>query len=467
MAASIGNLNVGHTTALASTDTVALNAAAGSAGIVTVAMNTKTRTLTSVTDSAGNSGWVVFDGGGGSGEGNIWIAWNPNLTSAITTITFHYSGTTKVTWTTMEVTGLAGTVQAHGLDHHTVAATTGASALTTTGDVFIVGAAGAPSTTISSVDAPFTLQESDSGSGIGSGMAAVEETSNGTYTATFHYAASVGSTTVIAAFDVAGGASPATIILGEATSTPQAFGPTLVPGAKTLTLGEATSSPSAFGLTLAPGARTITLGEAVSTAAAFGLDVHSVITMHLGVASSTPQAFGLSVTPGGVVLPMGLASSVPTAFGPTLVPGARTLNLGEAVSTPASFGINVRSVSVIPLGIATSTPNALGVDLSPGRATLVLGVAASVPVARGLTVVPGARTITLGEAVSIAQAFGLHLSLLIPASPYPDPRNQIQVVFSANNAPMSPAINQIQLGTSRNFMQLNPSINSIIAIEEA
>jgi len=193
---------------------LSLSCSAGHAVILCIACVTKTRTISSIADSAGNTGWVRANanGGGGSTAGFMDIWWNPSLTSSITSVTLTYSGTTKVQIGVLEVTGLSGTVDVSpARTDTTVAATTTAVAATTTNaDDFLVagyGGVGAPS----SVSSPFTLQASatgGSGVGITVGVATVEEVATGTYTATFTTASQVGSA-LMATFKVtAAGGSP-------------------------------------------------------------------------------------------------------------------------------------------------------------------------------------------------------------------------------------------------------------------
>lgn len=190
---------------------MSLTCSSGSAVILCCACVTKTRTITSVADSATNTGWAHVVGGGGSGAGYCDIWWNPALSSGITTITLTYNLATKVQIGVLEVTGLAGTVDAtNGPTNNTSVTTAPADTVTTTvADDFIVcgiGAVGAPS----SVASPFFLQAgATGGSGVGLriGVAADEEVTTGNYTSTFTTTSEV-STTAIAAFPVSTGTSP-------------------------------------------------------------------------------------------------------------------------------------------------------------------------------------------------------------------------------------------------------------------
>lgn len=184
---------------------MSLVCSAGNAVILLIGLVTKTRTISSVTDSAANSGWVAVVGGGGSTSGYCAIWWNPNLAASITTIQLAYSGTSKCQVGVLEVSGLTGVADSGAATtNHTTAATTAASAITTANaDDFIVAGFGAV-TAASSVAGPFTLSAGASGgSGVGINMSVgtVEELSTGTYTATFTSTSEV-STTSIAGFKV-------------------------------------------------------------------------------------------------------------------------------------------------------------------------------------------------------------------------------------------------------------------------
>lgn len=187
---------------------MAVTCSADHAVILAIACVTKTRTVSSIADSAGNTGWVHLAGGGSSTAGFCDLWWNPNLAAGITSITLTYSGTTKVQVSVLEVSGLTGVADVSaGPTNNTTAATTAAQAVTTTNaDDFIVAAIGAV-TGPSAVAGPFTLSAGATGStgvGISTGVATVEELTTGTYTATFTIPSEV-STTAIASFKVATG----------------------------------------------------------------------------------------------------------------------------------------------------------------------------------------------------------------------------------------------------------------------
>jgi hypothetical protein len=190
---------------------MSLVCSAGSAVILFCACVTKTRTINSVADNVPNAGWAHVVGGGASGAGYCDIWWNPALASGITTVQLSYSGTTKVQIGVLEVTGLAGTIDAtNGPTNNTIATTAPADTVTTTvADDFIVCGCGAV-TVASAVASPFFLQAgATGGSGVGLNMAvaAVEELTTGNYTATFTTVSEV-STTAIAAFPVSTGPPP-------------------------------------------------------------------------------------------------------------------------------------------------------------------------------------------------------------------------------------------------------------------
>lgn len=195
---------------------MSLSCSAGHAVILCCACVTKTRTISSIADSASNTGWARANanGGGSSTAGFMDIWWNPSITSAITTVQLTYSGTTKVQIGVLEVTGLQGTVDVSpARTDTTVAGTSTAVAATTTNadDLLVAGygAVGAPT----SVAGPFTLQASatgGSGVGISVGVATVEEVTTGTYTATFTTPSQVGSATM-ATFKVTTGGGGTTV----------------------------------------------------------------------------------------------------------------------------------------------------------------------------------------------------------------------------------------------------------------
>jgi hypothetical protein len=94
--------------------------------------NTKTRTLTSVTDAAGNTGWALIDQVNSSTTGSIiaWLLPGKNHVGSLV-------GTTMVTANFLSSTGLLGLIECSGLDtsagvdNHTNAGTTSdASAVT-------------------------------------------------------------------------------------------------------------------------------------------------------------------------------------------------------------------------------------------------------------------------------------------------------------------------------------------------
>ena len=346
MSATIVSEAAGHTTTAVSSDTYAIGAtyAAGSAAFIIISCNTKTRTISSVTDSASNTGWVQLCGDGASGAGSVFIWWNPSLPASITSITGHYSGTSKVDWTAMNVTGLAGTVQVTGTStDHTTSATSGSSSMTTTGAAFLVAAACASATTVNSVSGDVTvLQENPSGSGVGQGVAAWSETAAGTYTATFTYGAAATSTTAIVALNLAGGgtvsgtASNVTSAPGAATGVASnhqfsgtAAGPTAAPGAATGAATRHLFSGAASGNTTSPGAVTGTVqnhlfegtasGPTGSSGAATGVaSAHAVHgtaagpTGTSGAASGAASTHTVSATAGGAVPAPGAATGVAT-----------------------------------------------------------------------------------------------------------------------------------------------------------
>lgn len=185
---------------------MSVSCSAGHAVILLIALVTKTRTVSSVADSASNAGWVHVVGGGGSTSGFCDIWWNPSLASSITTITLSYSGTSKCQVGVLEVSGLTGVADSGATStNHTVAATTAAESITTANaDDLIVAGFGAV-TAASSVASPFTLSAGASGGagvGINMSVGTVEELTTGTYTATFTSVSEV-STTAIAGFKVA------------------------------------------------------------------------------------------------------------------------------------------------------------------------------------------------------------------------------------------------------------------------
>lgn len=187
---------------------MSLTCSAGNAVILLAACVTKTRTISSVTDSASNTGWAHANpnGGGASGAGYCDIWWNPALPAGITTVTLNYNLSTKVQIGVLEVSGLAGTVDAApARTDNTVATTAPAQAITTTAaDTLIVCGCGAV-TVPSAVASPFTLSAGASGGGgvgLNMGVATVEELTSGTYTATWTTVSEV-STTTIASFAVA------------------------------------------------------------------------------------------------------------------------------------------------------------------------------------------------------------------------------------------------------------------------
>ena len=207
MAASIVHDGSASTSTAAASSTLTVVGTAGNAMILTIGMGTKTRTISSVTDSASNTGWTVLVTHSSSTAGSAAIAWNPNLTSSITSVTINYSGTTRTSMGYMDVSGLAGTVDGTptGTDN-TVAATSASQAFTTTNaDDFIVATIGIVSTTaVNSINSPFTQEVNATNNGglINEVPATVEETSTGTYTCTWNLAGSVVSSTAIAAFPV-------------------------------------------------------------------------------------------------------------------------------------------------------------------------------------------------------------------------------------------------------------------------
>ena len=177
---------------------------AGNGLIVLVAATTKTRTVSGIVDSAGNT-WVEIDGGGGSGEGYCDAWWSPGAAS-ITSFHVSYSGTTKTDLAFYEVSGLAGTVNAHHTTPHTTASTTATDSVTTTGagDTLIIAGMGAvnPATAVSG--AVTTLDGGAGGAGLSVSAGHAEVTGAGTYSVTFTSASQTSRTTIVA-LDVAGG----------------------------------------------------------------------------------------------------------------------------------------------------------------------------------------------------------------------------------------------------------------------
>ena len=178
--------------------------------IVGIACVTKTRTISSITDSASNTGWVQIDGGGGSTSGNLFFWWNPNPASSISSITVNLSGTSKTQVFLTEVlsTSLSGTINNAGAAHHstqvTAATTTPSDSVTTTGGgttwcVACLSAATAAST----IASPFTLETNISGGGQGLNIFGgyADGQSAGTITSSYTQTSQVCST-VIVAFDI-------------------------------------------------------------------------------------------------------------------------------------------------------------------------------------------------------------------------------------------------------------------------
>lgn len=212
MSATIANDGVAGTSTAATSSTLSVTGTAGNAMILAAALGTKTRTLASVTDSASNSGWVVLTGAGSSSGGNCWLAWNPNLTSGITSVTLTFGGgTSRVSMGWMDVSGLTGVVDGTpaSSDNTTASSAPAISITTTNADDFIVAALGlAASATLNSIDSPFAQEVNATGQGGGLLLiipATTEQVSTGTYTCTWRLAAALVNTTAIAAFKVAGG----------------------------------------------------------------------------------------------------------------------------------------------------------------------------------------------------------------------------------------------------------------------
>ena len=177
----------------------------GNALIVVSSLITKTRTLSSITDSASNAGWVAIDGGGGSTSASALMWWNPNPGASITSFQFNYSGTTKVQMTFLEVSGLGTTVNAHHSTQHTTAAANAVEAVTTTVPAWILSSFSAV-TGASGVSTPFAFQSTWNGAGQGLSLdhASDQEAAGGTFTSTWTNTSEV-SSTVIAGFTLAAG----------------------------------------------------------------------------------------------------------------------------------------------------------------------------------------------------------------------------------------------------------------------
>ena len=230
-----------------STDMGLAATTAGNALIVGVACVTKTRTISSITDSASNTGWVKIDGGGSSSAGDLEFWWNPSPAASITTFTVNASGTSKFQVFLMEVSGLAGTINAHHSTQHTTASTTQSDSVTTTGagSTWIL-AGNSAGTAATSVSSPFTFDTSISGGGAGLNIVGAEstQTAAGTYTCTFTQASQV-ATTVIAAFDVAAGGT-VNGTLSNTTSAPGAIAGTVVNHQVQGTLSSPVAAPGAI-----------------------------------------------------------------------------------------------------------------------------------------------------------------------------------------------------------------------------
>ena len=209
MSAVIAHDGNASTSVAASSSTLTVVGTAGNAMILTIGMGTKTRTISSITDSASNAGWTVLVTHSSSTAGSAAIAWNPNLTSSITSVTINYSGTTRTSMGYMDVSGLAGTVDGTptGADNTSTQASPAQAFTTTAADCFIVATLGIASggATLNSINSPFAQEVNATNSGglINEIPATVEETSSGTYTCTWNLSSAVVNSTAIAAFPVA------------------------------------------------------------------------------------------------------------------------------------------------------------------------------------------------------------------------------------------------------------------------
>ena len=103
----------------------------GKSLVAHISCTTKTRTISSVTDNAGNTNWAQLSGGGSGSEGSSFL-WYCSNAQPITDFTVTLSGTSSIQIGFLEVDFRGGVGDTSQYFPHTVAATTAVQTLTNT-----------------------------------------------------------------------------------------------------------------------------------------------------------------------------------------------------------------------------------------------------------------------------------------------------------------------------------------------
>lgn len=359
----------------------ATHPAAGESIIVSGSFVTKTRSLSSVTDDAGNT-YVVVCGSGASGEGSAWLAFCASSLGTVTQITLHLSGTSKVEGFVVRVTGLSGVVNAFDADPKASGSSAG-EALTTTARCLLFCTIGSVSTA-TGTSGVFTFLGDQGGAGLHNGIAAIELDA-GSNTCTFTLSAAAVSSMAVAAFELAGGATV------------------------NLDLGAVPSPAATHGIDLLR-TRLMGIGHVPSAAAARGVDLTATVGLALGAVPAGAMTWGLDLTvdTGIITLDLGHVPSPAAAHGVDLTM-TTALALGHVPSSAAAHGADLARTTGISLAHVASAAAAHGVDLS-NRLALALGHVPSPAALHGLGIT-ATRLMDIGHVPSAAQAFGVDLAV--------------------------------------------------------
>lgn len=332
-----------------------------------------TGTVTSVTDTAGNT-WTLVTRGSVSGAQHTRIeAWVCPNAAAITSLTVN-SGTAQTnSWNVLEFTGAAtaSPVDAASPDNSGLASTTTVTTVAVTvtdpADMVVAATHFAQTTTTGPTPAGWTALTDWEDAAVGSSRGAYRlpaaTGSQGAVTWTLTAARTAGVVTVaVKPLNTAQTATPNGVPAGAATGTP------------TATPGAVTATPNGAPLAAAAGTPTIT---GTATVTAIGVTVAAA----MGVPAVT--AGTVTVTPAGV--PAATAA------------GVATVTAGTATATPNGVPVAAAAgTATVTTGTvtATATPDGLPVPVAAGTPTAAAGPATAAPAGVTTTVTVGAPTVT-------------------------------------------------------------------------
>lgn len=333
-----------------------------------------TGTVTSVTDTAGNT-WTLVTRGSVSGAQHTRIeAWVCPNAAAITSLTVN-SGTAQTnSWNVLEFTGAAtaSPVDAASPDNSGLASTTTVTTVAVTvtdpADMVVAATHFAQTTTTGPTPAGWTALTDWEDAAVGSSRGAYRlpaaTGSQGAVTWTLTAARTAGVVTVaVKPLNTAQTATPNGVPAPAATGTP------------TATPGAITTTPNGAPLAAATGTPTATTGTV--TAAPSGVTVAAAVgapAVTAGTVTVTPNGVPAATAVGAVTLTAGTATATPNGVLVAAAVGAATVTTGTVT--------------------ATVTPDGLPVPVTAGTPTAAAGTATAAPAGVTTTVAVGAPTVT-------------------------------------------------------------------------